>query len=476
MANHCKVFTPNEYVIELLDAIKYKKNLYGRRVLENSCGDGCILTEIVRRYIESCLKENILIDDIRDGLARDIYGIELERETAKICRENLAKVADQYGIENVEWNIIQANYLLLDLQTEFSYVIGNPPYIVYRDIDKEERNQLKEQFAVCSEGKFDYYYAFLEKGVKELDATGRLAYIIPSSIYKNVHANNLRIFLKENISELYDYTYETKFPGFTTSSTILVFDNSKKSRKLIYRDVMEGVIRKIPKKLLLGKWNFMVEERAIETGNHRFGDYFKVSNTIATLCNDAFLLEDIAAEDDQYYYNKGKKIEKEIVKPAISRKRGEKKNIKIIFPYSFVGGNLNKYEENDFVNQFPNAAEYIRAFAKILEERNADKNAKWFEYGRSQAIAHMNRRKLVIPSILTVNIQAIIVDEEVIPCAGVYVTEKREQTLEQAKAILESDGFLNYLEGIGIFTTGRSRRVSVHDIEDYVFAEWINTP
>lgn len=473
MANHCKVFTPNEYVIELLDAIKYKKNLYGKRVLENSCGDGCILTEIVRRYIESCLKENILIDDIRDGLARDIVGIELECETAKICRENLAKVADQYGIENVEWNIIQGNYLSLNLQTEFSYVIGNPPYIVYRDIDKEERNQLKERFTVCNEGKFDYYYAFLEKGVNELAATGRLAYIIPSSIYKNVHANNLRIFLKENISELYDYTYETKFPGFTTSSTILVFDNSKKSRKLIYRDVMEGVIRKIPKKLLLGKWNFMVEEAGRETGNHKFGDYFKVSNTIATLCNDAFLLEDITDEDEQYYYNKGKKIEKEIVRPAISRKRGNKKEIKIIFPYSFVGGVIIKYDEEDFVNQFPEASKYIRSFAKKLEERNADKNAKWFEYGRSQAIAYMNRRKLVIPSILTMNIQATIVEEEVIPCAGVYITARGERTLEEAKAILESAGFSNYLMEIGIFTTGRSRRVSVHDIENYVFEEWL---
>ena len=217
----------------------------------------------------------------------------------------------------------------------------------------------------------------------------------------------------------------------------------------------------------------MVEEAGRETGNHKFGDYFKVSNTIATLCNDAFLLEDITDEDEQYYYNKGKKIEKEIVRPAISRKRGNKKEIKIIFPYSFVGGVIIKYDEEDFVNQFPEASKYIRSFAKKLEERNADKNAKWFEYGRSQAIAYMNRRKLVIPSILTMNIQATIVEEEVIPCAGVYITARGERTLEEAKAILESAGFSNYLMEIGIFTTGRSRRVSVHDIENYVFEEWL---
>lgn len=471
MANNCKVFTPKEYVAELLDAVKYKKNLYGKRVLENSCGDGCILIEIVKRYIESCLKENRKADEIREGLERDIYGVELECEHVSACIRNLDEAAGRYGIKGVKWKIVQENYLLLDLKTNFSYVIGNPPYIVYRDIEEKERNQLREQFTVCREGKFDYYYAFLEKGVNELSATGRLAYIIPSSIYKNVYANRLREFLKPHISELYDYTYMTKFPGVTTSSTILVLDHSRKSRKLIYKDVMEGSTRKIPKGLLCEKWNFMVEEA--EAGRYRFGDYFKVSNTIATLCNDAFLLEKITGEDDQYYYNNGKRIEKEIVKPAISRRRGGKKSIKIIFPYNFTDGKLNRYEEEYFVDQYPEASRYIKSFADQLQKRKADKQARWFEYGRSQAIAHMNRRKLVIPSILTMNIQAIIVDEEVIPCAGVYITERRGRTLEEAKAILESDSFSSYLTKMGIFTTGRSRRLSVHDIENYVFEEWL---
>ncbi len=471
MANNCKVFTPKEYVIELLDAVKYRENLYGKRVLENSCGDGCILTEIVKRYIGSCLKENRGADEIRKGLERDIYGVELEREHVEVCMQNLDEAAGQYGIKGVKWNVVQENYLMLDLKTSFSYVIGNPPYIVYRDIEEEERNYLREQFAVCREGKFDYYYAFLEKGVNELNTMGRLAYIIPSSIYKNVHAASLREFLKPHISELYDYTYMTKFPGVTTSSTILILDHSKKGMNMIYRDVMEDSVRKIPKRLLSGKWNFMIEE--VETGIHRFGDYFKVSNTIATLCNDAFLLENITDEDDRYYYNNGKKIEKELVKPAISRKRGNKKKIKIIFPYQFEDGKLNKYEEDDFVKRYPEASRYIESYKDQLKKRKADRQAKWFEYGRSQAIAHMNRRKLVIPSILTMNIQATVVDEWVIPCAGVYITERKERTLEEAKAILESDGFRSYLMKMGIFTTGRSRRMSVHDIENYVFEEWL---
>ena len=49
----CQVFTPQEYASHMLDLIDYKKNLFGKRILENSCGNGAILKEIVKRYISS---------------------------------------------------------------------------------------------------------------------------------------------------------------------------------------------------------------------------------------------------------------------------------------------------------------------------------------------------------------------------------------------------------------------------------------
>lgn len=40
MIDKCKVFTPKEIVKSMLDTVNYKKNLFGKKVLENSCGDG----------------------------------------------------------------------------------------------------------------------------------------------------------------------------------------------------------------------------------------------------------------------------------------------------------------------------------------------------------------------------------------------------------------------------------------------------
>ena len=54
MNKKCQVFTPENYVIELLDSVGYTHNLYGKKILENSCGDGNILVAVVQRYIDDC--------------------------------------------------------------------------------------------------------------------------------------------------------------------------------------------------------------------------------------------------------------------------------------------------------------------------------------------------------------------------------------------------------------------------------------
>ena len=52
----CQVPTPHEIVVQMLDRIGYTEDIIGKRILENSCGAGGFLWEIVRRYINVCVK------------------------------------------------------------------------------------------------------------------------------------------------------------------------------------------------------------------------------------------------------------------------------------------------------------------------------------------------------------------------------------------------------------------------------------
>lgn len=470
MANNCKIFTPTEYVEDLLDKVGYSGQLYGKSILENSCGDGNILVEIVRRYIISCQEMKKNNEEIKEGLETDIYGIELEHIHVIHCKKNLDALAEKYGIEHVLWNITEGDYLRIQPDRQFSFIIGNPPYIVYRDIEKNDREYLRSNYQSCKKGKFDYYYAFVEKSVTELDEDGKMAYIIPYSIYKNVYAGNLREFIKPYMTKIFDYTYQNKFPKITTSSTILLLEK-RYSKNFTYIDVLTEKQIELNKSELGEKWKFA--ETEISGGSYRFGDFFSVNNTIATLYNKAFLLEEYIKDENYYHLSNGDKIEVELVKPAVSKKRGKSSpELAIIFPYYYKEKKVYHYSEEEFRKKFPCATSHLMRYKKELAKRAVDKNALWFEYGRSQAITKICTEKLVLPSIISSKINVTVENRDVIPCAGFFVTRNGEHTLQQAKKILESGRFHDYLKQIGIFTTGKSRRLTVKDIADYTFECW----
>ena len=56
IASKCQIFTPVNYVKELLDSVGYCENIVDKTILENSCGDGNILVEIITSYIEEAIR------------------------------------------------------------------------------------------------------------------------------------------------------------------------------------------------------------------------------------------------------------------------------------------------------------------------------------------------------------------------------------------------------------------------------------
>ena len=76
---NCQVPTPIQYVEQMLDNIGYKHNLWGRKVLENSCGEGNILIEIVKRYIIDTKGNHYTPEKISKGLQTDIKVYPLSR-------------------------------------------------------------------------------------------------------------------------------------------------------------------------------------------------------------------------------------------------------------------------------------------------------------------------------------------------------------------------------------------------------------
>lgn len=471
MNKKCQVFTPENYVKEILDSVGYRKNLYGKKILENSCGDGNILVEVVQRYIDDCREKKFSRTKIKNGLEKDIYGIEVDPIQHKKCIEKLDEVLKRNGIKNANWKIYKKDYLRWNENIKFQFVVGNPPYITYSELKKDEQKYIRDTFITCSKGKFDYCYAFIEKSINSLGKNGKMAYLIPSSIFKTVFGLNLRNFIKPYITIIKDYTQEKVFDNALVKSSIMVLDMQSQQNLLYYKDMTLNSEINIPIQTLSDKWFFT---NSMIIGQHRFGDYFKVSHVVATLLNEAYVISDKDYEENEEgYLCKGCNIEKEVIRmTATPRSLRYHKNEIIIFPYSYVEGNLVRFQEGEFERCYPEATAYLNKFREKLNKRQSDSSARWYEYGRTQALSGLNSEKLLMSTIITEDVVIYKLTKECIPYAGMYIVKCENNdlyTLDDAIRILGSREFRQYILDVGIHISGSSLRITSRDVEEYCF-------
>lgn len=465
----CNVFTPTPIVNKMLDEVGYIKNLYGKSFLENSCGNGQILCEAVKRYIDECIALEISKKDIIVGLERDFFAIEFDEQNFENCKINLERVLKDYGFGCVKWKIVNSDFLKLNADRKFDFIVGNPPYISYINIDAENRRFIRENFNSCKKGKFDYCYPFIEHSLKYLNSSGKLAYLIPTNIFKNVFAKALRSVLSRKIEKILDYKTEKIFKNVLTSSSIIVCSANNDSHKIKYYDVSSNTDILIDRFMLGEKWIFCGKKAR---NGIPFSEYFLAATSVATLLNEAFVLKEYYEKAD-FVYVDGIPLERAIIRVAASPRalsRNEKELI--IFPYEYRENKISRFKMEDMANMYPGVLKHLEKFKEKLNARASDSISKWFEYGRSQALENLNQKKLLMSFIVTNKVNIYELDEHTIPYSGIYIIPKSNVELSLAKEILESKEFLGYVKDIGIYISGSSLRITANDIKNFDISKW----
>ena len=462
----CQIFTPKEQVSKMLDLALYTKDLYGKRFLENSCGDGEILIQAIVRYIEDCKKRRFSKKKIKLGLETDFIAYEVDNKRIEECKIRLDKVTKQYKITDVVWNIRCEDYLASKSEITYDFIVGNPPYIAYPDLPIDVQTYVKENFASCKKGKFDYSYAFIEKSYSQLSPKGSLVYIIPSNIFKNVFAEELRNIIKDDLYSIDDFPSEKIFEKVLVSPAIICIVKGNNSSKLVYR--VSETEKSIDKVQLKRKWIF--DDANIFTGK-RVGDYFKVSSSVATLLNEAFILKNGDIKDGFYEFD-NHKIETSLIRKAASpkNKKYNKSTEYIIFPYFYDDqGKLQHYSEEEMYTIFPHAMKFLETHKEKLQKRDADSNAKWFEYGRSQALQNINQRLILISSVISDCTEPYVLDVDEVPYSGLYIVPISNMSLDSLLPILKSSEFKKHIKSTGVCVSGTSKRISPKDIENFCY-------
>lgn len=156
----------------------------------------------------------------------------------------------------------------------------------------------------------------------------------------------------------------------------------------------------------------LMNELSKERKSIKTDSYDMSVGEIISLYKDGDLKLNPAYAGNEYIYVGDMKIEKEILRPAVSTKTMKRKSVKkrdekIIFPYKLCSKGYIKYEQKEFEEKFPEAYKYLKSFYDKLNKRKSDEKAQWFEYGRSQAIAEIKGEKLIFPMVFTNKVKQI---------------------------------------------------------------------
>lgn len=197
------VFTRREVVDFILDLAGYTEDqpLHEKRLLEPSFGGGDFLLPIIERLLSAwraARPNGSPLDDLGDA----IQAVELHHDTfrstytavvALLKRERIA--ANTATALAGRW-LSQGDFLLAQLEGEFDYVVGNPPYVRQELIPAPLLVEYRSRYQTMYD-RADLYIPFIERSLSVLSDGGSLGFICADRWMKNRYGGPLRSLVAE---------------------------------------------------------------------------------------------------------------------------------------------------------------------------------------------------------------------------------------------------------------------------------------
>lgn len=459
-----QVFTPDRLVEEMLDYMGYSgQEILGKHVIDNSCGDGAFLKAVVRRYCKAAKERGLPAAKIRGGLEILVHGIDIDEEVVQKCEESLSRVAGEFGVYNVVWDLYcQSAFspVMEKFAGKMSYVVGNPPYVRTHNLGAL-RDEIKK-YKFTEGGMTDLYLAFFELGFNMLNQWGKMCYITSSSWLSSVAANNMRqyVMANKNLAMFVDLGHYQAFSGATTYTAISLFEKKRKTTdfefctfdpdlcKKVYVDRLSLDDCYIGPYFYMGKKKDLKRLRDIKT--MPVVKYVSAKNGFATLADSVFIGDGIPQSD----------ITIDVLKASTG------KWSRCLFPYDTEGRLLPP--KTVFEN--PDVRDYFEAHKDELLKGQPEYPA-YYGFGRTQAIRDVWKRKLAVSPLLRTekDVKVGFVDEGKGVYSGLYIIPNQPNVrLKEVADILRDKDFATYVSLLRKYKSGGYYTFNSKDLEQYV--------
>ncbi len=360
------------------------------RVLEPSCGRGVFLDQLIENGFE------------------DITAYEIDKT-----------LGGKYDF------IRFTSFLSVSLEEKYDVIIGNPPYIRWKNIEPElktelENNDLWNKYfnSLC-----DYLFIFILKSIEHLKNDGELIFICTEYWMNTTHSATLRNYMCQNgyFSEIYHFKETPLFEKVTASFIIFKYVKSKEKRDCIklyrYKNEKELPtkdelmnrscfdIYTIPHFKENSRWVLATKEvqdkiqrfedvctktsgNLFETLLYRIGDYCDIGNGMVSGLDAAFQINATIGLNER---------EMESLIPVVKAKDLCPYKYKSITNYIFIQEDINTEQ---FELKYPHFVEHFRPYMDKLNSRYSYNRIipYWeFVFPRNQKLFERSESRIFVP-------------------------------------------------------------------------------
>jgi len=256
-------YTPEAVIDYILDQAGYIKDIKNKKIIDPSCGSGGFTTRAAARLINELKEDGLRASTIIEKVINNVYGLDINPFACYLAEMNILIQLIDLIVEakrkNLKRkipkiNIFQTNSMKMptllsheeqtieDIKNKvgrfsdgFDFVVGNPPYLEAKKMDKATKKLCAEACPDVASGAFDLFICFVDRGLRLLKNGGKLGYIFPNKFLIANYAKKMRKILldKYSIKEIIDVSECEIFENVSVYPVILIVENRKPQNNIV---------------------------------------------------------------------------------------------------------------------------------------------------------------------------------------------------------------------------------------------------